>query len=66
MNTPYQSKHTLRWLLQPPPAPVQGIDEGGVRKELFGLLTKQLLLPDFGMFTEDPETRIMWFNADSL
>ena len=37
-----------------------------VVQELFGLLTRQLLSPDFGMFTEDADSRVLWFNADSL
>lgn len=44
----------------------EGIDEGGVQKEFFQILIRQLLDPAFGMFTYDDETRTLWFNADSL
>ncbi|TMW64427.1 hypothetical protein Poli38472_013049 [Pythium oligandrum] len=44
----------------------EGVDEGGVRKEFFQILIRQLLDPAFGMFTYDDETRTMWFNSDSL
>jgi hypothetical protein len=44
----------------------EGLDAGGVRKEFFALMTKQLFTPDFGMFTEDPDTNMLWFNMDSL
>jgi ubiquitin-protein ligase E3 A len=38
----------------------EGIDAGGVRKEFFQLLMKQLLDPDFGMFYQT-ESRDLWF-----
>jgi hypothetical protein len=42
------------------PEPAQ--DEGGVRKEFFQLLTRDLFRPEFGMFTYDESTRLYWFN----
>lgn len=44
----------------------EGVDEGGVRKEFFQILLRQLLDPSFGMFKYDEESRAMWFNSDSL
>ncbi|KAF4324329.1 hypothetical protein BBO99_00003235 [Phytophthora kernoviae] len=44
----------------------EGIDEGGVQKEFFQILIRQLLDPAYGMFTYDEETRTLWFNSDSL
>uniref|UniRef100_M4BWH8 HECT-type E3 ubiquitin transferase n=1 Tax=Hyaloperonospora arabidopsidis (strain Emoy2) TaxID=559515 RepID=M4BWH8_HYAAE len=44
----------------------EGIDEGGVQKEFFQILIRQLLDPAYGMFTYDEETRMLWFNSDSL
>lgn len=44
----------------------EGVDEGGVQKEYFQILIRQLLDPAFGMFTYDEETRHLWFNSDSL
>lgn len=43
-----------------------GIDEGGVRKEFYQIVTKQLLDPGFGMFKYFEETRLLWFSSDSL
>eukprot|EP01061_Rhynchopus_euleeides_P035009 TRINITY_DN59044_c0_g1_i1.p1 TRINITY_DN59044_c0_g1~~TRINITY_DN59044_c0_g1_i1.p1 ORF type:complete len:858 (+),score=312.55 TRINITY_DN59044_c0_g1_i1:39-2612(+) len=39
----------------------EGIDEGGVKKEFFQLLVRQLVDPSFGMFTEDKDTNVHWF-----
>lgn len=44
----------------------EGIDEGGVQKEFFQILIRQLLDPAYGMFTYDIETHTLWFNSDSL
>jgi hypothetical protein len=33
----------------------EGYDAGGVKKELFLLLMRELLSPDYGMFSVDPE-----------
>lgn len=44
----------------------QGVDEGGVRKEMFQLLSAQLFTPDYGMFVEEAETNLLWFNASAL
>jgi hypothetical protein len=42
-----------------------GIDEGGVRKEFYQIVTKQLLDPGFGMFKYHEESRLLWFSSDS-
>ncbi|KAF6033800.1 UBE3A [Bugula neritina] len=44
----------------------QGIDEGGVSKEFFQLITDEIFNPDFGMFAYDEDTRQFWFNPDSF
>lgn len=38
-------------------------DAGGVTKEFFMLLIKEILNPDYGMFKEFEESNAMWFNA---
>ena len=43
-----------------------GVDEGGVQKEFFQILTRELFDPQFGMFKMDEETRVFWFNPDSF
>ncbi|XP_051176119.1 probable E3 ubiquitin-protein ligase HERC4 isoform X2 [Leptopilina boulardi] len=37
-------------------------DAGGVKKEFFMLLLKEILDPKYGMFKEYEETRTIWFN----
>jgi ubiquitin-protein ligase E3 A len=44
----------------------EGLDEGGVRKEFFQVLTEQLFSEDYGMFEYHAETRNHWFRRDSL
>lgn len=44
----------------------EGVDEGGVRKEFYQLVTRQLLDPGYGMFKKMDESRCIWFNSDSL
>lgn len=41
-------------------------DAGGVRKEFFMLLLREILDPKFGMFKEYEETRAIWFSEDSF
>ena len=40
----------------------QGVDEGGVRKEFFILLIRQIFDPKYGMFSYNEKTRLYWFN----
>lgn len=42
-----------------------GVDEGGVKKEFFNLLSQQLFDPNFGMFIEK-NNRFLWFNPNSF
>lgn len=44
----------------------QGIDEGGLSKEFFQLVTEQVFNPDYAMFAFNPETRNFWFNPTSF
>ncbi len=44
----------------------QGIDEGGVKKEYFLLLIRQIFNPEYGMFTYSDKTRFFWFNTVSF
>ena len=39
----------------------EGMDDGGIKKEYFMLLIKELLNPMFGMFYEDEESHLIWF-----
>ncbi len=42
------------------------MDEGGVAKEFFQLLVRQLFNPDYGMFTADPTSHLHWFRPSRL
>ncbi|KAL9643574.1 hypothetical protein ABK040_010187 [Willaertia magna] len=44
----------------------EGIDEGGVRKEFFQLIVRQIFDVNYGMFEYNEETRSFWFNANSF
>lgn len=43
----------------------EGLDEGGVTKEFFQLLVKQLFNADYGMFAYKEESHTYWFNMAS-
>ncbi|CAI2296936.1 unnamed protein product [Caenorhabditis sp. 36 PRJEB53466] len=40
-------------------------DAGGVRKEFFLIVMRKILQPDYGMFIEDEESRLVWFSGIS-
>eukprot|EP00842_Homolaphlyctis_polyrhiza_P006083 jgi/Hompol1/6476/HPOL_002667-RA len=39
----------------------EGIDEGGVQKEFFQILIREIFSPDYGMFKFNDESRLCWF-----
>jgi E3 ubiquitin-protein ligase HERC4 len=41
-------------------------DAGGVTKEFFLLLLREILDPKYGMFRQYEETRTIWFSEDSF
>ncbi|CAG2062424.1 unnamed protein product, partial [Timema podura] len=44
----------------------EAVDAGGVTKEFFMLLLREILDPKYGMFRYYEETRTMWFSEDSF
>jgi E3 ubiquitin-protein ligase HERC4 len=44
----------------------EAVDAGGVRKEFFILLMRELLNPKYGMFYSYPETNVVWFSESSF
>ncbi|PRP79060.1 putative E3 ubiquitin-protein ligase HERC4-like isoform 2 [Planoprotostelium fungivorum] len=44
----------------------EGIDAGGLRKEYFQLVEKEMLDPEYGLFDYNPETREYWFRVSSV
>jgi len=43
----------------------EGIDEGGVKKELFQLIVREIFDEKYGMFIHNHETHTYWFNSQS-
>lgn len=43
-----------------------GIDVGGVSKEYFSLIMKELFNPAFGMFKFNDQVQLYWFNGQSF
>jgi len=43
----------------------EAIDEGGVQKEWFQLIVREIFDPKYGMFIQNTETRTYWFNSIS-
>ena len=44
----------------------EGVDEGGVRKEFFQLIVKDLFDPEFSMFKYYENQRLYWFNPNTI
>jgi hypothetical protein len=44
----------------------EGVDQGGVQQEFFGLLMQEVLKSDYGIFTTDERTRLSWFWESTL
>ncbi|GJP52902.1 hypothetical protein CLOM_g12065 [Closterium sp. NIES-68] len=44
----------------------EGVDEGGVQKEFFQLIIRDILDAKFGMFTYNEVTRSFWFSASPI
>ncbi|KAK9795199.1 hypothetical protein WJX73_005563 [Symbiochloris irregularis] len=57
---------TLKFPLRVKFADEDGVDEGGIAKELFQLLMRQLFDPGYGMFVMHETTRLYWFRSSSM
>ena len=44
----------------------EGVDEGGVKKEFFQLIVKELFDPEYSMFKYYENQRLFWFNPDTI
>ena len=44
----------------------EGVDAGGLKKEYFQLISKQLFSGDYGMFVQNKLTKMLWFNINSM
>lgn len=43
-----------------------GIDEGGLSKEYFSLMIKELFNPVYGLFKHNEDTKLYWFNGQTF
>ncbi|CDZ97187.1 E3 ubiquitin protein ligase [Phaffia rhodozyma] len=60
------SIHYLKRALRIEFAGEEGVDAGGLKKEWFLLLVRELFDPRYGMWVWDEETNLCWFNPASL
>lgn len=44
----------------------EAVDEGGVTKEFFMLIMREILNPDYGMFKYYEESHLQWFNSETF
>jgi len=44
----------------------EGVDEGGLQKEFFQLIVKEIFDPSFSMFKYFEDQRLYWFNPDTF
>eukprot|EP00494_Astrolonche_serrata_P004972 UN04987 len=44
----------------------EGVDEGGVKKEFFQILVRELFDANYGMFSYNKETNVFWINAHTF
>ncbi|KAJ1343407.1 hypothetical protein BSLG_001997 [Batrachochytrium salamandrivorans] len=66
VNSPYlqtrrKSTHDLKKQLRISFFGEEGIDEGGVQKEFFQLVVRDMFNPSYGMFRYNEESRMCWF-----
>ncbi|KAI8845168.1 hypothetical protein BJ741DRAFT_587163 [Chytriomyces cf. hyalinus JEL632] len=44
----------------------EGIDDGGIQKEFFQMVVKEIFNPNHGMFQYDTESRLCWFSKEYI
>lgn len=44
----------------------EGVDEGGVQKEFFQLIVREIFDSKYGMFTFNEESRLCWFTPNPV
>ncbi|KNE91768.1 hypothetical protein PSTG_14836 [Puccinia striiformis f. sp. tritici PST-78] len=59
------SRSELKKLLKISFVDEEGVDGGGLKKEWFLLLIRELVAPEYGMFLHDSELNQIWFNPAS-
>ena len=66
LRSPQELKKPLRVRFVSAGVEEEGLDEGGVTKEFFQLLVREVFNPDFAMFSRDAASGTYWFNPASL
>ncbi|KAL7413343.1 hypothetical protein BDY24DRAFT_389757 [Mrakia frigida] len=66
LNQISSSIHHLKRALRIEFAGEEGVDAGGLKKEWFLLLVRELLDPRYGMWLTDEDSGLCWFNPASL
>ncbi|KAJ3127744.1 putative E3 ubiquitin-protein ligase HTD2 [Nowakowskiella sp. JEL0407] len=56
-----KTKHDLKKQLRITFVGEEGIDEGGIQKEFFQIILKNIFDPTHGMFKVNPDSRLCWF-----
>lgn len=59
-------RHELKKKLKVKFVGEDGIDAGGLAKEWFFLLTKELFNPEYGIFIVEEESKLSWFNSSAI
>ncbi|XP_074642378.1 putative E3 ubiquitin-protein ligase HECTD2 [Tubulanus polymorphus] len=63
LNEVARKQHDLKKKLKVTFSGEPGLDMGGLTKEWFLLLIRQIFQPEYGMFTYDPKARSYWFST---
>ncbi|KAI8387412.1 hypothetical protein BD560DRAFT_382404 [Blakeslea trispora] len=61
-----KSIHDLKKQLRVQFVGEEGVDEGGVQKEFFQLIVREIFDPKYGMFTFNEESRLCWFTPNPV
>ncbi|KAI8064795.1 uncharacterized protein B0P05DRAFT_476221 [Gilbertella persicaria] len=61
-----KSIHDLKKQLRVQFVGEEGVDEGGVQKEFFQLIVREVFDPKYGMFTFNEESRLCWFTPNPV
>ncbi|GFO50258.1 HECT domain e3 ubiquitin protein ligase 2 [Plakobranchus ocellatus] len=64
LNEIAKKQHDLKKKLKVSFAGEPGLDMGGLTKEWFLLLIRQIFLPNYGMFTYDKQAGVHWFSPN--
>ncbi|XP_064630554.1 probable E3 ubiquitin-protein ligase HECTD2 isoform X2 [Lineus longissimus] len=63
LNEIARKQHDLKKKLKVTFSGEPGLDMGGLTKEWFLLLVRQIFQPEYGMFTYDKTSRVFWFST---